>query len=341
MTDAPRAAEHEPLFRLRDVTVRFADLTALRVDNLEIATAQATVIQGENGSGKTTLLRVLNGLLTPETGVVQYLGMPLTAQAVAHLRADSVLVHQSPLLFHGTVGRNVAYGARVRGVPPAALGRRVADSLSRVGLTGYDRRRAAQLSGGEKQRVVLARALATGAHILMLDEPTAHMDAPARRAVEQLVKSEVAAGTTVIMTSHDQELTHRCADRILSLCAGQIVASRENVWRGVVAARDDQFVHFRTGPCTLKAPAKQGDFCVAVLPVDDVLLSKEPLVSSARNHFTGRVRAIGREGELLRVTLDCGIEVQTLMTTAAAAELQVEKGREFVVTFKASALRLY
>jgi tungstate transport system ATP-binding protein len=330
-----------PLFALQGLTASFGDKTVLSVDHLQLWPAQVTVVHGENGSGKTTLLRLLNGLLTPSAGVLLYRGAPLAPGLLARLRAESVLAHQSPLLFRGSVWRNVSYAPKVRGLSRAEIVKRVTDSLARVGLDGYERRRASELSGGEKQRVALARALATNAEVLLLDEPTTHLDAQGRRLVEGLVRKAAEAGATVIMSAHDREFTYRSADRIIEIDAGKILAGRENVWHGQVAARDDQFVHFRAGPCMLKAPAQGGEFCVAVLSFDDVLLSRQPLQSSARNHLGGRIAAMESAGNLWRVTVDCGIPIRTMITDSAAQELQVENGRDFVVTFKASAVRLY
>jgi tungstate transport system ATP-binding protein len=306
-----------------------------------------TVLVGENGSGKTTLLRLLNGLLQPQSGAVEFRGFPLWpegsgAGGLAALRAQSVMVHQAPLMFRGTVLQNVGYGLRIRGVGKPELLRRTGLALAKVGLEGFERRRASALSGGEMQRVALARALALEPKVLLLDEPTANVDPDSRGVVERVIRACTAGGAAVVMSTHAMDIAYRLCDTLVRLEAGRIVPVRENVLKGSVESVDERFTQFRvaSGPVLL-CPARQGDFRVAVLPMDELILSREPLASSARNHLRGRVSEMREDDGLVRVTLDCGAPFRTLVTPAAVAELGVEIGQEFVVTFKASAVRLY
>jgi molybdopterin-binding protein len=149
------------------------------------------------------------------------------------------------------------------------------------------------------------------------------------------------SGTTVIMSTHNMELAYRLCDRLVRLEAGRIIAPSENILKGAVEGTDELFTHFRTGGVLLRCPARTGAFVVAVLSMDELILSREPLQSSARNQLKGKVLLIEPVDHLLRVTVDCGIALQALITPAAAEELGVEKGRECMVTFKASAVRLF
>ena len=350
MSETPRAGAQRgaPLFSVHDLRVDFDGRTALRIDSLDLEEGGITVLTGENGSGKTTLLRVLNALLAPASGSVRFRGLPVDVAADrgvvgrgSTLRSDCVLVHQSPLMLRGSVYQNIAYGLRIRGVPREKIGLRVVERLSRVGMAGSGHRRAASLSGGEKQRIALARALALDPRVLLLDEPTANIDPDFRRTIETIIRSAAQSGTTLVICSHDMELAYRQCDRLIPLEAGRLGTCRENILRGRVVRTDEQFTHFRTGDGDLLCPAREGDFTVAVLPLDDVLLSREPLASSARNRFLGTVTSVREEQGLLRVTLACGFTVQALVTFAAGEELAIEQGRRYYVTFKASAVRLY
>jgi molybdopterin-binding protein len=358
-----------PLFMVRGLRAGFEGTTVLSVDELAIAEGGITVLVGENGSGKTTLLRVLNGLMEPFAGTVEFRGLPTwagagaleggapadgraLAEGRALVRARTVMVHQAPLLFRGSVLQNVGYGLRIRGLPREEIVRRAARALGRVGLQGFEARRASGLSGGEKQRVALARALALELPVLLLDEPTANVDPASRGAVERVLLDAAAAGVTVVMSTHATDSAYRLCDTLVRLDAGRNVPSAENILTGFVESVDEQFTRFRVaatgsargtarpGPLLL-CPARQGDFRVAVLPMDELLLSTGPLVSSARNQLRGRVTGIERLDGLLRVTVDCGAPLQSLITPSAASELGVAPGRELVVTFKASAVRLY
>jgi tungstate transport system ATP-binding protein len=330
-----------PLFSVRDLSVSFDRGPVLSVGSLDIEEGRITVMVGENGSGKTTLLRVLNGLLRPSSGSALYRGEPISADSFQRIRRESVLVHQSPLMIRGTVFQNVAYGLKVRGLYAGREGERIAKTLSLVGLEGSERRRAAALSGGEKQRVAIARALAIGPRVLFLDEPTANIDPESRRTIEGVVREAAKSGATVIMSSHDLEFAYRLCDRLVPIEAGMLTACRDNIFRGSVAGTDDQFTLFRSGSAILKCPARVGDFVTAVIPLDDVILSRAEINSSARNQFRGRVLHVEEEGGVLRVSLDCGFPLQAFVTRSAAVELSIEAGSDFFTTFKASAIRLY
>jgi len=344
MSDDRRERDGEPLpplFSLRDLTVSFDRGPVLTVDSLDIEEGQITVMVGENGSGKTTLLRVLNGLLKPSSGSVLYRGEPLSGDGAQRIRRESVLVHQSPLMIRGTVFQNVAYGLKVRGLYKGRERERIAETLSLVGMEGSERRRAAALSGGEKQRVAIARALAIDPRVLFLDEPTANIDPESRRAIEGVVRKAAQSGATVIMSSHDLEFAYRLCDRLVPIEAGRVAACRENILRGSVTGTDEQFTLFRTGSVVLKCPARAGDFVAAAIPLDDVIISRAQISSSARNQFRGTVLRVEKEGSLLRVTLDCGFLLQAHVTPTAAGELSIRTGGMFFTTFKASAVRLY
>ncbi len=332
-----------PLFTLAGVRVRFDDRTVLSVDSLAIEPGRTTVLVGDNGSGKTTLLRVLNGLLVPNEGAVEFQGRPLDSEGLAATRASSVLVHERPLLFRGTVGFNVAYGLRQRGCSRPEARRRASEALARVGLPGFEGRRATSLSGGERQRTALARALALEPRVLLLDEPTANVDASARREIESIVRRARDAGASVIMSTHDHELAYRLSDRLLRVETGRVTEAEENVLKGAVERVDEQYAYFRTADALLRCPARSGDFVVAVVPCDELILSREPLASSARNQLPATVVRVapGPTAGLLAVDVDCGARLTALVTEESGRELGVEPGASCMVTFKASAVRLY
>jgi tungstate transport system ATP-binding protein len=341
-------------------------VTVVSIDSLRLAEGGIIVLIGENGSGKTTLLRLLNGLLTPSAGRISYRGQRIDDGGLAALRAESVMLHQSPLLFRGSVLQNVGFGLRIRGAARAEVLERTRTALLRVGLPGFEKRRAATLSGGEKQRVALARALALAPRVLLLDEPAANVDPQSRDLLESVIRETAAGGTTVIMSTHAMEMAYRLSDTLHRMEAGRILPASENILKGRVEERDDQFTHFRaesasgdaesasgravsasggaksaSGGAVLRCPARDGEFRVAVLPYDELILSREPLASSARNQLRGKVIAVAEEGGLLRVSIDCGVLLHSVVTRVSARELGVAAGSECVVTFKASAVRLY
>jgi tungstate transport system ATP-binding protein len=330
-----------PLFALRGVRTEFGGRVVVTVESLEIKEGEVTVLVGENGSGKTTLLRLLNGLVAPAEGSVEYGGKSLAAEGLAEVRRDTVLVHQSPILFRGTVGLNVSYGLRIRGVGRGEAAMKASSSLQRVGLPGFEQRRSSELSGGEEHRVALARALVLSPRVLLLDEPTANVDEHSVREIEAVIRSVSAYGTTVIVSTHDMELAYRLCDRLVRLDAGIPREAEENILKGRIEKIDEQFAYFRTGDALLRCPARQGDFTVAVLAPEELILSKKPLDSSARNQLHGIVTQTRTTGSLLMALLYCGTTMRAKISREAAEEIGVAPGAPCVVTFKASAVRLY
>lgn len=193
----------------------------LRGVDLDVGTG-TTALLGPSGSGKSTLLRLLNRLAEPDEGSVGFEGRDVRELDVLELRRSAVLVPQLPSPLPGTVADNVAYGPRLAG-READVGR----SLELAGLgDAYAERDASELSVGEQQRVMLARALALEPRALLLDEPTAALDAEARDGVERTLSElsgEVAS--TVVLVTHDREQAKRLADRIVELRDGRVAAA--------------------------------------------------------------------------------------------------------------------
>ena len=329
------------LFRIEALHFAYESVQVLDLPSLDIRSQGVTVLIGPNGSGKTTLLKLLNGLLTASTGRIFYKARPLAADVFTELRKQSVLVHQDPYLFDGNVYGNVSYGLRLRRLPAPEIRRRVTEVLEAVGLSGFEHRRARRLSGGERQRVAIARALVLDPQLLLLDEPTASVDAESIRLLEQLILGLTGEGTTVIISTHHPGFAYRMGTRLVYMEEGKVVPGRENIFKGVSESTDERFTYFRTGERILRCPAQEGEFITAVLPMDDVILSRDSIKSSAQNQFHGTVTAVEGGDSIVRVSLDCGFPVQTLITEYSVDTMKVLPGEEFYVTFKTSAIRLY
>ena len=329
------------LFSVEGLRYAYGTQVVLDLPRLSIRAGGVTVFMGPNGSGKTTLLKLLNGLYPPAAGRILYRGLPLGPDTMPRLRRETVLVHQDPYLFDGSVFGNVSYGLRLRRTPASQTRRRVAEALAAVGLQGFEHRRARRLSGGERQRVAVARALVLDPQVLFLDEPTASVDAASTGLIEAVVRRAAAAARCVILSSHHQGFAYRMADRLVCLADGRVVPGGENILKGSVEAADGLFTYFRTGAGLLRCPAQEGEFTTAVLPLEDVILSKGEIQSSAQNQFEGTVTAVEPGEHTIRVTLDCGFPVRAVVTGYSRDTLGIEPGARFYATFKASAIRLY
>jgi sulfate transport system ATP-binding protein len=207
---------------VRDLTKRFGGFTALDDVSLEVAGGSLTVLLGPSGSGKSTLLRVIAGLERPDAGAVWIAGRDATA--LPPQRRDVGFVFQHYAAFkHMTVRENVAFGLRVRRRPRRQVRERVDELLALVQLDGLGDRYPHQVSGGQRQRMALARALAPEPRVLLLDEPFGALDARVRaelRAWLRRLHDEVHV-TTVLVT-HDQEEAMEVADRIAVMDGGRI-----------------------------------------------------------------------------------------------------------------------
>lgn len=207
--------------RLEDV--RFAVGGQTLIDGLtcELAAGTRTVVLGPNGAGKSLMLRLCHGLIRPTGGTVRWLG-PTAGDAHA-VRERQAMVFQRPVLLRRSALANVAYGLALRGVPRHERTERAMVALEQTGLAPLARRQARVLSAGEQQRLAMARAWALEPQVIFLDEPTASLDPAASRAVEAVIQAFHAAGTKIVMTTHDLGQARRLADEVIFLHHGRLV----------------------------------------------------------------------------------------------------------------------
>jgi tungstate transport system ATP-binding protein len=201
-----------------EVAVVVADVTILDGVSLVLLGGSApTVLIGPNGSGKTTLLRAAMGLIPVARGRITWGG-----RDTASPERLAILFQRPVMLRRGAAG-NVRYALAAAGVPRRQRDERVAELLALVGLTGLERRPARRLSGGEQQRLALARALARNPEVLFLDEPTASLDPAATKAIEDIVRAVTARGVKVVMSTHDLGQAKRLAGDVVLLHRGRLI----------------------------------------------------------------------------------------------------------------------
>ncbi|MEW6439532.1 MAG: ATP-binding cassette domain-containing protein [bacterium] len=213
------------LYRLDGLAKVYGERLVLDIPGLRVLPGTICSLVGENGSGKSTLLRLLALLEEPTRGRLLYRGSVLNGSGSlrARVRREVTLVEQNPYLFHGTVYDNVVFGLRTRGVPKrlwASSVQRFVETLELEGLLG---RPAHGLSAGETQRAALARALVTRPKVLLLDEPTASVDAAKIPRIERLLEDlRERHGTTIVFSTHNRNQAERLADQVLLLAEGRI-----------------------------------------------------------------------------------------------------------------------
>lgn len=208
MSDLPIAFER--------ATVRAGDVTILDGVSLSIPQGEPTLLVGPNGSGKSTLIRLGMGLIEASEGSVSWGGR---TNASSPRRA---MVFQRPVMLRRSAAENIAYALSSRGVPKGEQPARIDALLRQVGLPHLKDRPARRLSGGEQQRLALARALAREPEVLFLDEPTASLDPSSTKAVEDIVRAAAASGVKIVMASHDLGQAKRLACDVIFLVRGRV-----------------------------------------------------------------------------------------------------------------------
>jgi tungstate transport system ATP-binding protein len=198
-------------------TVRAGAVTILDRISLSISPGEPTLLIGPNGSGKSTLIRLGMGLIEVSEGRV------LRGGRTADDGKRRAMVFQRPVMLRRTAAENVAYALASRGVSRAEQTQRTAALLERVGLAPLADRAARRLSGGEQQRLALARALARDPEVLFLDEPTASLDPASTKAVEDIVRATAASGVKIVMATHDLGQARRLAGDIVFLVRGRLI----------------------------------------------------------------------------------------------------------------------
>ncbi|MCK5850740.1 MAG: ATP-binding cassette domain-containing protein [Kiritimatiellae bacterium] len=212
------------VYELKDIKKHRADF-CLRIENLEIRNGEIYAIMGDNGCGKTTLLNILAFMDFQETGSLIFKGMSIDGKAsdlLPHRRRIACLL-QNPYLFNVSVFENISYGLRVRGISKTDTASRVRRTMDRMGLLDLAERNAHTLSGGEAQRVALARTMVLDADVYLLDEPTANIDHRNIKEFENRIREIIEEkNATVVLSTHSKEQAHRMSPNIISIIDGTI-----------------------------------------------------------------------------------------------------------------------
>ena len=202
--------------KVRGAVTRRRGKTLVGPVDLDLDGQGASVVIGPNGSGKTTLLRLLHGAARLNEGTISWACSTDTA------RHHQAFVFQRPVMLRRSVEDNIAYPLQVRGMRKPEARAKARDWAERVGLAGMLDRSATVLSGGEQQKLALARALIVGPKLLFMDEPCAALDGRAMREIEAILQNAIASGTRLIMATHDMGQARRLADQVVFLLHGRV-----------------------------------------------------------------------------------------------------------------------
>jgi tungstate transport system ATP-binding protein len=206
--------------QLIDIKKSYYKVEALKSVSLELQGGKIIVLLGLNGAGKTTLMRIMAGLENADSGQILLNNQSISCKA---LRQVSTLVFQKTAMFSTSVYSNLAYGLKIRHVPKEEINRRVAEALHAVRLIGFEKRSAKKLSGGEQQRISLARAFMLEPKVLLLDEPTANLDPNSASIMEKAIVGHKSPDRIIVMSTHNLAQARRLSDEIVHIYNGAIV----------------------------------------------------------------------------------------------------------------------
>src|SRR6202167_3303406 len=322
-TTAEAAANRSPLLRIQNVAKSFGKNAVLRDISLDVAEGEFLTILGESGSGKTTLLRIIAGFETSSAGEVWMGQERLDREPPYRRRVNTVFQHYA-LFPHLTVEQNVAYGLRVAKRPAAEIASRVAEALEKVKMSAHAKSKPSKISGGQQQRIALARALVNRPRLLLLDEPLSALDANLRRQMQVELKSlQREVGITFIFVTHDQEEAMALSDRVALLRAGRLeqVAEPREIYGKPATAYAAQFIgqsnllraDVRDGianaaPIAWPSAGPSGAATFSLRP-EAIRLSSAPQAArpvGGTAHFHGRIQNQTFGGAMDLVEIDCG-----------------------------------
>ena len=333
----------------------------LRDINLDVEAGEYFVILGPTGAGKTVLLESIAGLYPLKSGQIWLRGKEVTR--LEPEKRNISIVYQDHVLFpHLSVAENILFGLKLK----RQLRQELTEALNwlsdLLGIAHLLDRSPETLSGGERQKVALARALSTKPQLLLLDEPLSALDPETREGVQkELRQLHKRLKVTIIHVTHDFEEAIALADRIAVIgegCIKQIgtpeqifrqpnsefvarFAMARNIFAGEVVERDDGNTIFRTeGAELIVVTDLRGKFHASIRP-EDILLSPEPLRSSARNSFRGTISNISDRGSTLYLTVTLPPDFICLVTRRSFEEMGLAEEKKVYITFKASAVHIF
>ncbi len=344
-----------------NISVRFESFSLNKV-GFELQQNDYLALLGVSGAGKTVLLEVLAGLVKPLEGKIFVNGKDITGMKIQQRSIG--LVYQDLSLFpHMTVQSNIAYGLKARGGARKEIHARVMTLARETEVSHLLNRYPETLSGGEGQRVALARTLAADPDILLLDEPLSKLDVKLKAGLRNLLRRIHASGKSIIHVTHDYMEVATLANKVAVIEAGRLIqfGTPASVFRNPVSEFVARFGGAKNlFPCVVKSAGNHSGLLEAqvgndlklkllgegeqrsgyvLIPQEDIILSQQPLDSSAVNRILGEVKEVYESGSGIEVVVDAGRDFVVSLSRPSREKLGLEPGKKLWLHFKASAVR--
>jgi len=354
----------ETLLEIHDIIVKTEKNTILDVPKLDVRKGEVLVLIGPNGAGKSTLLYVAAGLKMPTSGSVFFTEAPKLSGLKYRRKISTVF--QTPLLLSDTVENNISSGLKFHGLQKNDIKERVTHWMDLLKITHLAKRQAKSLSGGEAQRVSLARALCLETSLILMDEPFSSLDTPTKQEIlDDLRQIFARTNQTCVYVTHDLEEALTIGDRVAVLFNGKLhqlgstqeaferpatpeVATYmgvENIIPGQVVEVSQDLLRIQAGKSGIDAigACSIGTKVFVCLRPEDITLypaDQEIKPSTARNRLSCRITYMVNQGPLYRVQMEAGFNLTALITRPSAQELNLAPGKDVVAVFKATAVHL-
>jgi tungstate transport system ATP-binding protein len=318
------------LYELRNLQKDYGRRTVLDLEELFLEKGKILGLLGPNGAGKTTLLEILGFIKTPTSGEIWFNDKQVdyNANALINIRRKVVLVYQLPILFTTTVYKNLEFPLGIRKTPKVTREKTIDELLDLVGMREFKHAMAHRLSGGETQRIAIARALACFPEVILLDEPTANVDVENQIAIERIIQDINQKGISVIITTHDMIQASRLAKATLFLFEGKLARSiYENIFSGRIEETENGRKY-----CVIQNRLK---FAVQTVKVGTVRITIDPKAvelgpdldySEKDNAFKGKLMQLTDEDQRVRALVDVGIPISVLIPKESFRTMSIAMG---------------
>lgn len=322
-------------YQLNNIKFSYNKTVALDLPELNIRAGKITALIGSNGCGKSTLLNLLAFLQKIQQGQVDFFYEPVSTKKAYSFIKHIAFVPQKPYMIRGTVEHNLTLPLKFHRIKDDHK-EKILTTLGKLNITHLRRQQAKTLSGGELQKVALARAIITNPEVLIMDEPFSYLDHSSEHLLEHFFYQFVESNNkTLIFSTHNRLQGIAIADDVLSLVRGQVVKTPLiNVFQGLIKNQ-----LFDTGKIQIILPNYNEDYQHVSIDPHEIVLSRKPLISSMRNQYQGKVTAIINENDTIRVTIMvAGESFQVLITLQSFKELNISLGEQLWINFKSNSV---
>jgi len=351
MEDLPR---YSKMISIKNVSKSLGDFF-LKDITLDIEAGSYFMVLGPTGAGKTILLEAISGIYRPDSGEIWLEEKEITNTPPRDRNIS--MVYQDYMLFpHLTVEKNIGFGLNLGKTPREEIHARITNIANMLHIHHLLHRFPGTLSGGEKQRIAIARAVVTEPKALLLDEPLSALDTQTREILrEELIRIHRKTGITIVHVTHNFEEVFSLGDSVAVMNEGEIVqvgtpdevfrkprsefvanfVGIENLFKGKSTVDNGTSAISVDGTRIVSTVCKAGDSVISIRP-EDILVSRNKIESSARNSFNGKIENIIDKGTIIKIVVDCGIPFAAVITRKSFDDMGLRKGVLAHLTFKAS-----